>query len=369
MTMTLDNAPPTIALAIGDPAGIGPELAARALVDPDLADVARYIVVGDRRVLGMGATHADLELDIPCVSDLQAAARDDRPAVMLDCVHADLDSIVLGQATRAGGASALGNFAAALRLARDGLADAVVFTPFNKQAMRLAWPAYVDETGYIAAVLDSDVEGREFNVLDEVWNARVTSHVPLSQVAGLIGEQRVLDSILFTDRVMRAAGIERPRLGVAALNPHAGDGGNFGAEDDLILVPAVAAAKARQVSVEGPIPSDTVFVRATKGEFDAVVTMYHDQGQIAMKLLGFERGVTYLGGYPFPITTPAHGSAYDIAGAGRAATGATVNAIRLAATLARRLGGTDRFPGLAERVQRLARLPSTADLVAVAPHR
>lgn len=361
--MTRNEAAPTIALAIGDPAGIGPELAARLLADPEIAAQGRFVVVGDRRVLAIGARHASVELDLPTATDLAAAASLDAPALLLDVVPLDPEAIEIGHAAATGGASALGNFAAALRLAQAGLADAVAFTPFNKHAMRLARPGYVDETGFIRAVLDLDVEGREFNVLDEVWNARVTSHVPLTEVGPLITEERVHDSIAFTDRAMRAAGFERPRIAVAALNPHAGDGGNFGHEDDAILAPAVARATERQIAVAGPIPSDTVFVRATRGEFDAVLTMYHDQGQIAMKLLGFERGVTYLGGYPFPITTPAHGTAYDIAGQGLAHPGATRNAVELALTMARRFAEADRFETLGERAAALGALPSLVEPV------
>jgi 4-hydroxythreonine-4-phosphate dehydrogenase len=135
---------------------------------------------------------------------------------------------------------------------------------------------------------------------------------------------------------MRAAGFERPRIGVAGLNPHAGDGGNFGREEIDIIAPAVERAKRDGVAADGPYPSDTVFLRAKAGQFDAVLTMYHDQGQIAMKLIGFDRGVTMLGGYPFPICTPAHGTAYDIAGQGIANVGAAREALLLAIRMAER---------------------------------
>lgn len=220
-------------------------------------------------------------------------------------------------------------------MGKAGIADAVAFTPFNKHSMRLARPSYVDEIGFVNAITGATKSGREFNVLDEVWNARVTSHIPLSKVAETITTDRILQSLILTDEVMGAAGIANPRIGVAALNPHAGDGGNFGHEDDEVIAPAIAQAQARGLRVTGPVPSDTVFVRAIKGgEFDAVMTMYHDQGQIAMKLIGFDRGVTLIAGYPFPIVTPAHGTAFDIAGKGIADTGATFNALELGRKLA-----------------------------------
>ena len=163
----------------------------------------------------------------------------------------------------------------------------------------------------------------EFNILEGLWNARVTSHIPL--VGGIVAPYRSTRSsqaLELTATALRAAGFEPPRIGVAALNPHAGDGGNFGREEIDIIEPAVKKAKAKGLPADGPYPADTVFVRAKAGQFDAVLTMYHDQGQIAMKLLGFDRGVTLLGGFPFPICTPAHGTAYDIAGKGIANVGA-----------------------------------------------
>jgi 4-hydroxythreonine-4-phosphate dehydrogenase len=215
----------------------------------------------------------------------------------------------------------------------------VFFTPFNKKAMRLAYPGYDDEIRFIRDVLQSAAPASEFNVLGKLWNARVTSHIPLSGVASAITQDAILRSLALTDAAMRAAGFERPRIAVAALNPHAGDGGNFGREEIDVMEPAVRKAAEQGLSVEGPFPSDTVFLRAKNGDFDAVLTMYHDQGQIAMKLMGFERGVTLIGGFPFPICTPAHGTAYDIAGRGIANIGASREALLLAVRMAsERLG-------------------------------
>jgi 4-hydroxythreonine-4-phosphate dehydrogenase len=176
----------------------------------------------------------------------------------------------------------------------------------------------------------------EFNVLEKLWNARVTSHIPLSKVSSSLSQENILEALQLTYDALRAAGFNPPRIGVAALNPHAGDGGNFGREEIDVIEPAVKKAQAKGLPAEGPFPADTVFVRATKGQFDAVLTMFHDQGQIAMKLMGFDRGVTVLGGFPFPICTPAHGTAYDIAGKGVANIGATRAALLLAAEMASR---------------------------------
>ena len=335
---------PAIALAIGDPAGISPELTAKALALPEIRDAADLLVIGDARVFAAGARTAGLEpdVDVRKSADERPGAR--RPA-LLDLCHLDPATITVGIASRAGGEFALENFRRALELAAAHRVDAVCFTPFNKAAMRAAHPGYDDEIGYSSEVLGTAGPASEFNILDGLWNARVTSHVPLSAVAGSITRERIVEAIRLTDRSLRAANVPAPRIAVAGLNPHAGDGGNFGREEIDLIRPAVEDAQREGIRADGPFPSDTVFVRARNGNFDAVVTMYHDQGQIAMKLMGFDRGVTLMGGFPFPIVTPAHGTAYDIAGKGIANVGATRAALLLAARMGaarrdRRVAGT-----------------------------
>jgi len=328
-----------VALAIGDAGGVGPELAARVLAD-EIHHANDTIVIGDRRLLERGARDAGVTLDLPTVTLDALSETLPQGTFMVDLGNCDPAAVPQGESSAAGGRAALQNFRAALRVCHAGIADVCFFTPFNKHAMRLALPRYVDEIGFIDEAVQAERSGREFNVLDEVWNARVTSHVPLKDVVGLLSEQRVFESLQFTDEVMRAAGFEAPCIGVAALNPHAGDGRNFGDEDEDMLAPAVRRAREAGVDATGPVPADTVFVRAVRGEFDAVLTLFHDQGQIAMKLIGFDRGVTLIAGYPFPIVTPAHGTAYDIAGQGKADTGATTNAVALGRRLAARLPRT-----------------------------
>jgi 4-hydroxythreonine-4-phosphate dehydrogenase len=327
---------PTIAFAMGDPAGVSPELAAKVLALPEVRSGARLMVFGDRRILEEGAAVAGVPVDVRVVEDEAAAAQVHDGPVFIDLQNLAPTEVERGKATLAGGRFATENFRRALLAAKAGRADAVFFTPFNKAAMRMAYPAYDDEIRFINDVLGEAYPASEFNVLDRLWNARVTSHVPLSEVASRITGERIERALRLTDGCMRAAGFERPRIGVAGLNPHAGDGGNFGREEIDIIGPAVERAKRDGVGAEGPFPSDTVFLRAKAGQFDAVLTMYHDQGQIAMKLIGFDRGVTMLGGYPFPICTPAHGTAYDIAGQGIANVSATREALLLAIRMAER---------------------------------
>ena len=309
---------PVIALAMGDPAGISPELTAKVVALQEVRDAARFVVIGDRRLFDDGARVAGVS---PTVD-------------FHDMKNLDPSSIERGVATKKGGESALANYRHALRMVADGKAQAVCFTPFNKQAMRLADPSYDDEIRFTAGVLGFKGTATEFNVLEKLWNARVTSHIPLSAVAAALTVDGIVEALQLTTDALKAAGFNPPRIGVAALNPHAGDGGNFGREEIDIIEPAVKKAKAKGLPVAGPYPADTVFVRAKGGQFDAVLTMFHDQGQIAMKLMGFDRGVTVLGGFPFPICTPAHGTAYDIAGKGVANIGATRAALLLAAEMA-----------------------------------
>ena len=170
----------------------------------------------------------------------------------------------------------------------------------------------------------------ELNTLNGIWTSRVSSHIALKDVAGYITEHRITEAVQLIDSTLRRSGLSRPRLSVAALNPHAGDNGNFGMEEIEVITPTVELLQGKQVNVDGPWPSDTVFLKAKAGDVDGIITMYHDQGQIALKLMGFDRGVTVQGGIPFPVTTPAHGTAFDIAGTGTADVGATRAAFDIA---------------------------------------
>ncbi len=336
MTTNGADARPVIALAMGDPAGISPELTARILALDEVRAAAHIIAIGDRRILDEGAKAAGLTLALESATlDGVDKAGTDRH-VFVDLKNLDPADVTRGEATLAGGTFATHNFREALKLAHRGGAQAVCFTPFNKKAMRFAYPGYDDEIRFVADVLGFEGKVREFNVLEKVWNARVTSHIPLSEVASAISVEGILGELELAQACLKNAGYDNPKIAVAGINPHAGDGGSFGMEEIDIIEPAVAAAKARGYNVDGPFPADTVFLRALKEGFQAVLTMYHDQGQIAMKLMGFDKGVTMMGGLPFPLCTPAHGTAYDIAGKGIADVGASREAILLAARMAKR---------------------------------
>jgi 4-hydroxythreonine-4-phosphate dehydrogenase len=216
----------------------------------------------------------------------------------------------------AAGQVSLQALSAATDLARDGLVDAILFAPLNKHSLRLAGMQEEDELRFMQARLGVQTFVCEFNITDGLWTSRVTSHVPLREVAGLITQEAVADAVHIIDRALQRSGIARPRIAVSGLNPHAGDGGSIGREEIEVIAPAIERLRRDGLDASGPWSPDTVFIAARRGDFDAVVSMYHDQGQIAMKLMGFERGVTLHGGLPVPVATSASGSAFDIAGRG-----------------------------------------------------
>lgn len=307
---------PRIALTLGDPGGIGPELVARQLARPDTTARAEIYLVGDERELLDAQADAGVEFawstepgqGLPVLVDNGAA----RPSGAFE----------RKAATREGGRWAMANLRRALELSQDGVCDAIVFAPLNKASLHLAGMTENDEMSWFETVLDDGTRATELNILPELTTGRVTSHCPLSEVAAGITRELIVERYKLLEGVLIARGVASPRIGVCALNPHAGENGAFGREEIDIIRPAVADLKAAGHAAEGPFPSDTIFVLARRGDFDGVLTMYHDQGQIAMKLLGFDRGVTMAGGLSVPVCTPAHGTAFDLVGTRSASTGA-----------------------------------------------
>jgi 4-hydroxythreonine-4-phosphate dehydrogenase len=321
---------PRIGIIPGDPSGIGSELIARLLASEGVAEAANILLIGDAHVFERGQQLAGVQHELIPVDARQGSWSVSGGFAWHETRTITRDAVVKAEATRASGASVLATLDLALDLARDGVIDAVVFAPFNKAALHLAGMEHSDELHYMADRLGVVDYLSELNTLDGLWTSRVTSHIALRDVADAISEERITEAVALIDKTLRRSGLARPRISVAALNPHAGDGGNFGREEIDVIEPAVRRLAGGQMAVDGPWPSDTVFLKAVAGEIDGIVTMYHDQGQIALKLLGFDRGVTVQGGMPFPVTTPAHGTAFDIARLGKADVGATLAAFQLA---------------------------------------
>ncbi|MEY3045273.1 MAG: hypothetical protein RL242_2115 [Pseudomonadota bacterium] len=323
---------PRIALIPGDPSGIGPELLAKLLAEPGLSEEADVLVIGDRHVLELGQQQAGMKNTFKPIDPRKSEwlSADSGSFAFHSTQTISIDDVRISEATQSSGASVLNTLNVALDFAKDGIVDAVVFAPFNKQAMHFAGLGHDDELHYMATRLKVNNYISELNTFDGMWTSRVTSHIALKDVAERINEHSIGEAVRLIHGVLCKSGIASPKISVAALNPHAGDGGNFGREEIDVIFPAVQSLQSEGLPVDGPWPSDTVFLKAIAKEIDAVVTMYHDQGQIALKLLGFSRGVTVQGGIPFPVTTPAHGTAFDIAGQGKANLGATRAAFDLA---------------------------------------
>jgi 4-hydroxythreonine-4-phosphate dehydrogenase len=332
----------TLALIQGDPAGIGPELLVKLLVDPAIREAANLIVVGDPRILARG--EQQVGLDIPNLRQIDA--EDPLKITEGEVLHLNIaiDGMAvapMNAASAAGGAASIKGLKKALELSRDGNIDGIVFMPFNKESMHLGGNNFSDELGYASDFFKLTTRASEFNVANGMWNGRVTSHVAMKDVPSLLTTDRIEQSIKLTDHTLKMAGYKRPRIVVAAYNPHAGDGGLMGDEEDRVIRPAVLRAKAQQIAVEGPLPADTLWLKMRDGVYDAAVTMYHDQGQIAIKLLAFDKGVSVLAGLPIPITTPAHGTAFDIAGQNKANVVPSANAVRMCLNMASHKNATD----------------------------
>jgi 4-hydroxythreonine-4-phosphate dehydrogenase len=328
--------PPRLALLPGDMTGIGPELVARVISQGQFADIARIVVLGDRRVLEMGARDAGVTLSIDTVDDVDAIDWDAPATPLIDLGNIDPATLPRAEVSAESGRLTGDTLAEAVRRSVKGEFDAITFAPLNKAALHSGGWKFPDEHKMFAHLLDHKAYFSEMNVLDGQWMSRVTSHVSLRTALEQITHDSIIEAIELVNRTMRRAGIARPRIAVAALNPHAGENGLFGREEIDLIGPAVEAAAATGIDCKGPFPADTIYLKAFAGEYDSVVAMYHDQGQIATKLRGFNRGVTVTAGLDTVFTTPAHGTAFDIVGKGAASTGALENAIRLAAQLASR---------------------------------
>jgi 4-hydroxythreonine-4-phosphate dehydrogenase len=329
-----------IAMVLGDPAGIGPELIARLLAESDVRSRAHFLLIADEAQMCLGMDIAGCTFPYRTIDSLEALDFSDDTPLFYQYRGTARGEFPRGKPSVMGGRYSLDTLETGLRLTQQGHTDALLFGPLNKTSLHMAGMPHNDELHWFAELLDFHGPFCEFNVLDNLWTSRVTSHVALAEVPGLLNQTRVVEAIELIDTALKRNGLARPRIGVCGLNPHNGDNGSFGREELDIIGPAVKVAQDRGIDADGPYPADTIFlkVQGDTRAFDAVVTMYHDQGQIAIKLMGFSRGVTVQGGLPIPITTPAHGTAFDIAGQGKA----NVGAIRQAFEIACRMGGSRR---------------------------
>jgi len=324
---------PRIAVTMGDPAGIGGEVIVKAL--PQVTAIADVIVIGDATVLQRALTVCDSDLIVRTVDGPGADTRDGELAVIdLDLV----DSVEFGTLREEYGAASLAYVERAIELAQSGAVDAIATAPINKQATRMAGSEYAGHTGMLADYTDTD-DYAMLLVEDDLRVSHVSTHVPLRAAIENVTADSVLTTIEVTAAALQDLGVDEPTIAVAGLNPHASDGGLLGNEDDKEIRPAVERAVDAGIDAVGPESPDTAFQPAAQGVYDAVVAMYHDQGHIPIKMLGFASGETISGanvtiGLPIVRTSVDHGTAFDIAGEGVASAASMVDAIETAARLA-----------------------------------
>jgi 4-hydroxythreonine-4-phosphate dehydrogenase len=302
---------------MGDPAGIGPEIVLQAVADPALAPLARWIVVGDASVL----KRAEEITGIP----LQAEVHD--PHAL-----AGMDDFAFGRLDARCGAAGVGYVRIATEMCLRGEAEAMVTAPLNKEAVALSGRPFSGHTEYIAELCGA-TESRMLLCSERLSTVHVTTHIPL-RAACESTTARILRTIELGHDAMQLLGFPEPRIAVCGLNPHAGEHGLFGDEDTRVIGPAIEAAWGKGIPCTGPHAPDTVFLQAVRGAYDLIVAMYHDQGHIPMKLIDFEGTVNISLGIPVIRTSVDHGTAFDIAGKGRADARSMKQAMRVAAKMA-----------------------------------
>jgi len=343
--MTTNERRPLIGLMLGDPTGIGPEVALKLLARPETHAQARILVVGDRRVFESTALELGLALQpflVARAANVDWTHLKANEIAFIDLANMDPAVVKRGVLDPGIGWQVGKTLQTLTEMALQGEIDAVCFAPLQKAAINRGGWKYLDEHAMFAAWNDHEGYYGEVNIIPQFCTFRVTSHVSLRQAVDLVVPERIRGAVKLAYKVLNGLGHDKPRIGVAALNPHAGESGLFGDEEITIIRPTIESLNAEGLITEGPYPSDTVFLKAKGGQLDAVVIMYHDQGQIATKLLGFSEGVTLTGGLKTIYTTPAHGTAYDIVGQNKANPGAMIKAFEVALRLAQMKGSVPR---------------------------
>ncbi|MEN2769032.1 4-hydroxythreonine-4-phosphate dehydrogenase PdxA [Ornithinibacillus xuwenensis] len=318
-----------IGVTLGDATGIGPELIVKAFQDQEIRELATWVIVGDKRVLQQGQSIAGADLDLVEIEDVDQAERNQGTIYFVNLENLDPSEYELGKLSPHSGKVTGETLKYVLDLAKTKKIDGVMYAPLNKEALHRGGHHFQDELHFFADLLECKEGFSEVNVMNSLWVTRATSHIPLKNVSENITKEKIVQRIRFANETLKTAGYDNPKIVVSALNPHAGEGGMLGNEEIDFIIPAIKEMQAEGINVSGPYPADTLFLRLEKDPFDCLLAMYHDQAQTGMKLLGFNRGVTMSGGLPITLTTPAHGTAFDIAGKGEADAGATKEAIKM----------------------------------------
>ena len=329
----MTNKKKNIALLLGDPSGIGPELISKLLTQNELSN-ANITIIGEKNILNAGDKISGNNSDLEIVTDFDEINFDKKNKYFLDISKGSNKDYNLSECSAESGETVLNALNLALELAKEKKIDAINFGPFNKTSLKLGGCKFDDELHHMADKLNVKSFFCEFNVVDNFWTARVTSHIPIKEVPEHIKKDKIMKPIKLINEAMKLNGIENPRVAVQALNPHA----EFGNEEKDEIIPAIEEAKKLGINADGPLPCDTSFITAFKNKnHDCIVGMYHDALQSGLKAFGFDRGVTVQGGLPIPITTPAHGTAFDIAGKNQANLEPTLQSFKIALRMAQNL--------------------------------
>lgn len=324
---------PVVGITMGDPSGIGPEIILKALARPRLRSICRPVVFGSPEILDRCCPEREPRPIFEIVNNPAAASFDKEKICVVEVgAPARVDA---GRKSAASGKAALACLDMAARSALRGEVDAIVTAPVNKSAIRLAGiHDFVGQTEYLAQLSNTRTFAMMF-YSDRLKVVLVTTHLPISKVAGSITTQKILRVASLANEALKKLGYTLPRIGIAGLNPHAGEDTAFGDEDEKIVAPAVRLARKQVMNVDGPIPADTLFRAAYSGQYDLVVAMYHDQALAPFKMVAFDKGVNLTLGLPYVRASVDHGTAFDIAGKGTASERSLVEAIKLAIRLAK----------------------------------
>jgi len=335
---------PVVGVTMGDAAGVGPEIVAKALSLAEVYEICRPIVIGDAEVMKIAVKIADLSLSVNPVSKVEDCKFELGGIDVLDLENIDLGRLRMGRADAMCGKASLEYVEKAVELALNGVIHAIATAPISKEAVNKAGYSYAGHTEFLAD-LTGTLDYAMMLIAGRLRVSHVTTHISLSEACRLIKRDRIVKVIRLTHEALKNLGISKPKIAVASLNPHAGEGGLFGREEIEEISPAVEEARRVGIDVEGPFPADTVFVKARGGAYDAVVAMYHDQGHIPVKIIGLEwdeesgrwtrvSGVNLTIGLPIIRTSVDHGTAYGKAGKGIANPQSMIEAIKFAARLA-----------------------------------
>lgn len=321
---------PLIAIPLGDPAGVGPEIVVKAIANKEVFDKARCVVVGDKNIIDIAIKICGSDLKVNLIENPEQGVYEEGVLNLIDLANVDISAFEFGKIIGMCGKAAYEYIAKSIELANEGKVDAVATTPINKEALKAGGINFIGHTEIFGALTNTPDPLTMF----EVSGMRVfflSRHVSLRKACDMVKKDRIKDYVKRCQDVLKKLGVTEGVMGVAGLNPHCGEHGLFGDEEVEEIIPAVEELQAEGYQVAGPVGADSIFHQALHGKYNSVLSMYHDQGHIATKTLDFERTIAITGGMPILRTSVDHGTAFDIAGTGKVSEVSMVEAILLAA--------------------------------------